>query len=196
MLPPEYRIGFSVLRKELGLWPALRVLLSAYRKARKLHFEVQEDFALADRKKVELKNHFKLFAQMFKELDICYGRQRAEEVIEKVLKTAGPVFMRGFSPIPPDGPLSDFIPIYKSFESQNLMFEVIEESEERFEIIVHRCLIYEAFKELGIENVAKWMCDVAFIFFNNYHSNLTYTKDRMIARGDDTCHEVFLWQSS
>ncbi len=38
------------------------------------------------------------------------------------------------------------------------------------------------------------MCDIAFNYFSHYHPRMTYAKDRMIARGDETCHEVFIWE--
>jgi hypothetical protein len=42
--------------------------------------------------------------------------------------------------------------------------------------------------------VTQWMCDIAFEYFSCYHPRMTYMKDRMIARGDETCHEVFVWR--
>ena len=90
--------------------------------------------------------------------------------------------------------LTDFIKIYKDFEINNIVFDVIEESEEKFEIVIKRCFIYESFNELGLEDLTKWMCDIAFNYFSNYHPKIKYIKDRMIARGDDNCHEVFTWE--
>ena len=77
-----------------------------------------------------------------------------------------------------------FARVYKAFERKNIVFDVVEESKERFEILVKRCLIYEAFNELGIADLTQWMCDIAFEYFSCYHPNMTYMKDRMIARGD------------
>ena len=87
-----------------------------------------------------------------------------------------------------------FADIYKDFESKNIVFDVIEQSETRFEIEVKRCLIYESFQELGMDELTQWMCDIAFAYFSGYHPRMRYTKDRMIARGDSTCHEVFEWE--
>ena len=71
---------------------------------------------------------------------------------------------------------------------------VVEDTGTRFEIVINRCLVFESFDELGIAELSRWMCDIAFEYFNGYHPRLTYQKDRMIARGDSTCHEVFTWQ--
>ena len=122
-----------------------------------------------------------------------YGEEKTLDVMHKVLKKCGPIFMRGFKRLGPNKDLTDFIPIYKEFESQNLIFDVIEESSNRFEIIVKRCLIYEAFKELGLEKITQWMCDIAFIYFGSYHPKLKYSKDQMIAKGHENCHEVYTW---
>ena len=193
MLEPEYRVGFKILRKQIGFLSAISVGISAIRKSKKVKFMIDEGMDEAEQKKVELKNHFILLANMYNIIVERYGFERAQEIMKKVLMGGGQVFMRHFTKIGVDDKLSDFIPIYKAFESQNLMFEVLEESEERFEVEVHRCLIYESFKELGIETLTKWMCDIAFEYFNSYHPNIKYEKDRMIARGDKTCHEVFFW---
>lgn len=193
MLEPEYRVGFKILKREIGLLSTLRVGLYSIRKSCKINFEIAEGMEVADQKKVLLKNHFTLLAQMYKFLKQRYGSLRTQEIMKKVLMGGGQVFMRHFTRIGQNDRLTDFIPIYKAFESQNLMFDVIEESEEKFEVEVHRCLIYESFKELGIEPLTQWMCDIAFEYFNSYHPSIKYKKDRMIAGGDETCHEVFLW---
>jgi hypothetical protein len=70
---------------------------------------------------------------------------------------------------------------------------VIEKNDKRFEIEIKRCLVFEAFNELDIPALTQWMCDVAFRYFSQYHPGMTYEKDRMIARGAASCHEVFTW---
>ena len=102
--------------------------------------------------------------------------------------------MHGFTPLGPRDDLLVFANIYKEFESNNIVFDVIEETEGKFEIVVSRCLIYEAFRELGMEELTKWTCDLATEYFNGYHPRIRYVKDRMIARGDSTCHEIFVWE--
>jgi hypothetical protein len=70
---------------------------------------------------------------------------------------------------------------------------VIDETDKRFEIEIRRCLVFEAFNELGVPALTQWMCDIAFHYFSRYHPQMTYEKDRMIARGAASCHEVFTW---
>jgi hypothetical protein len=106
----------------------------------------------------------------------------------------GKVFFRGFRPLRSGEALKDFAGTYKKFEKNNIVFDVMEESENRFEIVVRRCLVFEAFNELGLSALSQWMCDIGFEYFSGYHPRITYEKDRMIARGDSTCHEVFTWE--
>jgi hypothetical protein len=115
--------------------------------------------------------------------------------MKAILMEGGKVFFRHFTPIYFCDlyTLLDFIPIYKAFEKQNLIFKVLEESQEKFEVIVKKYLVYEAFEELEIHTITQWMCNIAFNYFNDYQPNIQYIKDRMIARGDDSCHEIFLW---
>jgi hypothetical protein len=192
MFAPEYRASFGILKKEIRLLPSLRLTLFSLLKSVNIKYNVN-DPDIIEIKKNNLKNHFKLFAVLYRDIIHQYGEEKTLDVMKKILKKCGPIFMRGFKRLDPNEELVDFIPIYKEFESQNLVFDVIEETPERFEIIIKRCLIYEAFKDLGLEKITQWMCDVAFIYFENYHPNLKYSKDRMVAKGDTNCHEVFTW---
>jgi hypothetical protein len=192
MFAPEYRASFGILRKEIGMLPTLTISLSSILKSRKIQYD-NDDPDVITSKKNNLKNHFTLFAVLYEKMIHQYGEEKTLDVMQKILKRCGPIFMRGFKRLDPNNDLTNFIPIYKEFESQNLIFDVVEESPERFEIIVKRCLIYEAFKEIGLEKITQWMCDIAFIYFGNYHPQLKYSKDRMIAKGHETCHEVFTW---
>jgi len=194
MFEPEYRIGLRVLREKVGTWPTLKIVIPAILKSMRIRYHADKDADEPERTKAQLKNHFKLLAQLYKELRRRYGTQRTNEIMRDVLMKGGKAFFRGFTPLGEHDDLVSFAGVYKAFEKNNIVFDVVEESKERFEIVVKRCLIYEAFNELGIADVTQWMCDIAFEYFSAYHPNMTYMKDRTIARGDDTCHEVFTWQ--
>jgi len=194
MFEPEYRIGFRVLREQLGLRLTLKAVIPAALKSMTINYETGKNLDETERKKERIKNHFRLMAVMYKELVKRFGTQTTNEIMREVLMKGGQAFFRGFAPLGTEDDLTDFIDIYKAFESNNIVFDVIEESKQRFEIVIRRCLIYEAFKELGLGGLTPWMCDIAFAYFKSYHPKMEYTKDRMIARGDDTCHEVFVWQ--
>lgn len=195
MFEPEYRASFRVLSRKIGLWSTIRISLISMKKSRTVTFKGSNVNDKPKMKKIMLKNHFKLLAKLYEELLKRYGEEKTLNIMQALLIECGPIFMRGFKSLGPDENLKDFIPIYKEFESQNLMFDVIEESDSHFEIRVKRCLIYEAFKELGLESITQWMCDVAFLYFSNYHPKMKYFKDKMIAKGDEYCHEVFTWQN-
>ena len=194
MLEPEYRIGFSVLAGEIDLWPALKVALPAALRSLGRSYRVASDSEEPERKKTKIKDHLKLLALLYEELKKRYGAEKANHLISSVMMKGGQVFLRGFKPLGEGGELADFIGIYKNFERQNIVFDVIAETDSRFETVVSRCLIYEALNELGAGELTQWMCDVATRYFQSYHPKLGYEKDRMIARGDETCHEVFTWR--
>ena len=194
MFEPEYRIGLRVLREKIGTWSTLKVVIFAIFKSMRIRYHADKDADDPKRTKAQLKNHFKLLAQLYKGLQRRYGTPRTNEIMREVLMRGGKAFFRGFTPIGEDEDLVSFARVYKAFEKNNIVFDVVEESKERFEITVKRCLIYESFNELGIADVTQWMCDIAFEYFSGYHPKMTYTKDRMIARGDETCHEVFIWR--
>lgn len=193
MLSPEYRVGFRILKKAIGLWSAFKVSFPALLKSSMVRFNVGKNAEESESTKANLKNHFKLLAFMYKELEKQYGLARTDEVMREVLLAGGEVFFRGFNRLGPADGLLDFVEVYKKFERQNIVFDVIEETERRFEIVINRCLVFESFKELGVPALTQWMCDIAFNYFSHYHPRIEYTKDRMIARGAETCHEVFIW---
>lgn len=194
MLAPEYRAGFRVLREKLGLWATLSVAIPAFFNSLVVEHKAEEGSDKAEAAKADLKNHFQLLANMYKTLERRYGQARTDEIMREVLLEGGNVFFRGFRRLAPDEMLGDFVGIYKAFERNNIIFDVIEETERRFEIEIKRCLVFEAFNELGAPTLTQWMCDIAFNYFSRYHPKITYEKDRMIARGAASCHEVFTWR--
>ena len=191
---PEYRTGFRMLKKEIGLWPTIKVAIPSVLELLRINYKAGDNADKDGIKKTKIKNHFNLLALMYGKLCKRYGTWRTKEIMYTVLMEGGQVFFQGFTPLGPGSDLTDFVRIYKDFESRNIVFDVIEESNLKFEIVIKRCLIYEAFKELGMGDITIWMCDVASAYFKNYHPKILYVKDRMIARGDNTCHEIFTWQ--
>lgn len=194
MFEPEYRIGLRVLRETIGTWPTLKFVIPAIFKSMRIRYHAGNNADVPERTKAQLKNHFKLLAQLYKELQGPYGTPKANEIMREVLMRGGKAFFRGFTPLGENEDLVSFARVYKTFESNNIVFDVVEESKEKFEIVVKRCLIYESFNELGIADATQGMCEIAFQYFSGYHPRMTYMKDRMIARGDETCHEVFVWR--
>jgi hypothetical protein len=194
MLEPEYRIGLWVLTREIGVWSALKVAVPAALKSLGTKAGPDKNLDDAERHKRELKNRFRLLALLHKELEKQFGSGKTREIMHRVLMSGGQVFFRGFEPLGVDADLTDFSVVYKKFEANNVVFDVIEESRHRFEIVIRRCLIYEVFTELGIGDLTRWICDIAVEYFKGYHPRIEYVKDRMIARGDNTCHEVFTWR--
>lgn len=194
MFEPEYRVGLRVLREKIGTWSTLKIVIPAIFKSMRIRYNAEKDADEPERTKAQLKNHFKLLALLYKGLQSRYGTPWTNEIMHEVLIRGGKVFFRGFTLLGHDEDLMSFARVYKAFEKNNIVFDVVEESKERFEIVVKRCLIYESFNELGISDVTQWMCDIAFEYFSGYHPRMTYMKDRMISRGDETCHEVFVWR--
>ncbi len=193
MLAPEYRVGFRVLREKIGWWAALNTAIQAFLKTLTVKHKVEKGSDNAEKAKAELKNHFQLLANIHQTLEKKYGKAHTDSIMKDVLLEGGHVFFRGFTRLGPGDKLSEFVAIYKAFEINNIVFDVIEETDKRFEIDIRRCLVFEAFNELGIAALTQWMCDIAFHYFSRYHPHMTYEKDRMIARGADSCHEVFIW---
>jgi len=193
MLAPEYRVGFRVLREKIGSWAALTIAIPAFLKALTIKHKVEKVSDKTEAAKADLKNHFQLLANMYQMLEKRYGKAHTDRIMKEVLLQGGNVFFRGFTRLGPGEKLSDFTAIYKAFEGNNIVFDVIEETDKRFEIEIRRCLVFEAFNELGVPALTRWMCDIAFHYFSQYHPQMTYEKDRMIARGADSCHEVFTW---
>ena len=193
MLEPEYRVGFRVLLDAIGFSNTVAAIVPALFRSLGVRYTADEGADEPERVKAGIKNHFKLLAFLCKELQLRYGAERANQVIRSVMMKGGHEFFRGFTPLGPDETLRDFAKVYRDFERHNLVFDVIEDTDTRFEIVIRRCLVFESFNELDVPELSQWMCDIAFEYFTVYHPHIRYEKDRMIARGDSTCHEVFTW---
>ena len=193
MLAPEYREGFRVLREKIGIWPALSIAIPAFLKALRVKHKAVEGSDKAEATKADLKNHFQLLANVYHIFEKRYGKSLTDETMKEVLLKGGQQFFVGFRKLNPGEKLGDFVKIYKEFERNNILFDVMEENDKRFEIEIKRCLVFEAFNELGVPTLTQWMCDIAFDYFSRYHPQMKYEKDRMIARGATSCHEVFTW---
>jgi hypothetical protein len=193
MLAPEYRTGLRALRAEIGLRAAASIGMSSWGRALLVRRHVAPSSDPAEVNKADLKNHFQLLANMYHMLERRYGQLRTDLIMKNVLLRGGHVYFRGFTPLGPGERLREFAQIYKTFERRNIVFDVLEENDTHFEIEIRRCLVFEAFNELGVPALTRWMCDIAFHYFSRYHPQMSYAKDRMIARGAATCHEVFAW---
>lgn len=194
MFEPEYRIAFREIKNALNFRAALKIFLPVAFSSFEIKYKANKEFDEIEKLKAKHKKHFKLLPLLYKELQKQLGAQRAKEVMHEIIMKAGQSFLRGFKPLTPKSKnLRDFIPIYKNFEKNNIIFEVIEEADKKYEIKIKRCLIYESFKELGLSDLAPYICDVATSYFESYHPNIKYKKALMIARGDTHCHEVFIW---
>ena len=195
MFQPENRIAFIEIKRELGSWATLKCFALVALRSLRVSYKTGKNLDEFEKLKENHKEHFKMVPLLYGELQKRLGRGKAMEVMQSVIVKSGQAFVTGFAPLEPDEKtLTNFIGVYKNFEKNNISFDVIEESERKFEIKITRCLIYEAFKEFGVEDLAPCICDVATTYFSGYHPNIEYTKDRMIARGDETCHEIFTWQ--
>ena len=118
MLSPEYRVGFRVLKEKIGLWSTLRIAFSALLKSSSVNHKVSKSADETERTKADLKNHFKLLAFMYKELEKRYAKDRSDQIMREVLFEGGEVFFRGFTRLGPDNGLLDFVPVYKNFEKK------------------------------------------------------------------------------
>jgi len=195
MFQPENRIAFREIKGELGLWATLKCFASVVFKSLRVNYKTKKNINEIEKLKQGHKEHFKMVPLLYGELQKRLEQDEARDVMQSVIIKSGQAFVTGFASLGPDEKsLTNFIEVYKNFERNNIVFDVIEESEKKFEIKITRCLIYEAFKEFGAEDLAPCICDVATSYFSGYHPNIEYTKDRMIARGDETCHEIFIWR--
>jgi hypothetical protein len=182
-----------LLKDEIGVVSAYLVGIPAEMKANKFQFNASADADQPEKNKTALKNHFKLIAQLYPRLQKKYGKPMADEIMGKVVVKLCDCFFKGFKPIGPNDKFPAFAKIYKDFEDHNLVYEVIQETDTKLEVMVRRCLIHEAMKDLGMGELTKNICNFAYTYFASYHPKIKYLKDCAIGKGDGTCHETFLW---
>lgn len=58
---------------------------------------------------------------------------------------------------------------------------------------VRRCFINEVARDVGLMAVADRLCYGDYIFLENYHSKVKFTRTKTLIKGDDCCDHTLTW---
>jgi hypothetical protein len=194
MLTKSITMAVSLLEKELDTSSAKEIGITAAMNAKDISYSAPEGAEQPEINKAGLKNAFNLIQQIYKELLKKYETEKADAVISNVIVSVAQGFFANFKPIGDGEGLLEYAEVYKGFENNNLVYDIVQETPEKIEYNVNRCLIKEAMDDLDMGHLTTNLCGFAHLYFMRYHPNIYYLKDRSIARGDATCHEVFEWR--
>jgi hypothetical protein len=141
MLEPEHKVGFRVLLDEIRLPGTAAAVVPALFRSLGVRYTVDEGADEPERAKARIKNPFKLLAFLCKELQVRYGAERANAVVRSAMMEGRLEFFRGFTPLGPENILTDFVKVYMDFERHNIVFDVVEDTDMRFEVVIRWYLV-------------------------------------------------------
>jgi hypothetical protein len=59
---------------------------------------------------------------------------------------------------------------------------------------VTRCFINEVSRDIGLLPVADRLCNGDYLFWENYHPNITFSRTRTLVGGDLLCDHTVTWR--
>lgn len=189
--PKTILIVIGVLSGYIKKWPifVLRLLFTFGKFKRGIGSELPKDFIESTA----------FMAHLYLCLQEKMNKNKAFEVTRAVVLTTGlAVQQANFRNVEDERTYSNLITYQKRTNKEgstklNTM-EIIEETENRYEFKVTRCLFYEFFDELGMKELTAIMCSVDNAIFGSYMGDtLTFHRrgtDNTIFNGNSECRFV------
>ena len=75
----------------------------------------------------------------------------------------------------------------------NIVGEACPPTENSASLNVHRCFFNEVLRDIGFMAVADRVCHADYVFWENYHPNITFSRTRTLLAGDDLCDHTLTW---
>lgn len=189
--PKTILIVIGVLSGYIKKWPifACRLLFTFGKFKREISSELPKDFIESTT----------FMAHLYLCLQEKMNKNKAFEVTRAVVLTTGLALQQAnFRNVEAERTYSNLITYQKRTNKEgstklNTM-KIIEETENRYEFIVTRCLFYEFFDELGMKELTSIMCSIDNAIFGSYMGDtLTFHrggKDNTIFNGNSECRFV------
>jgi len=189
--PKTILIVIGVLSGYIRNWPIfiLQLLFTFGKYKKTINSELPKDFIESTA----------FMAYLYLRLQEKMDKKKAFEVTRAVVLTTGlAVQQANFRNVEAERTYSNLITYQKRANKEgstklNTM-EIIEESENRYEFIVTRCLFFEFFSELGMKELTSIMCSIDNAIFGSYMGDkLSFHrrgKDNTILKGNSECRFV------
>lgn len=129
-----------------------------------------------------------------------YTRQRdagkAIRHFDSILRGPAMDFIGQF--VPPSRDLTRDVVLHQIWprlarDDYNVVAEACPANGDSASLRVSRCFINEVVRDIGLTHLGDRICHGDFIFWENYHPNVRFTRTKTLLRGDECCDHTLTW---
>ena len=143
---------------------------------------------------------FKTIVDFVKPFQKKIGVEEANKIVEKIGDEDGVKLVNQLLTQMPVNNFEDFKKLFMSLlNSKNfqvaLNYEIIENSEKKFELKVTDCLYAKAFRDLNEPEIGYCsVCNGDFAMAKAFHSKIKLTRTKTLMQGNDYCDHCYTWE--
>jgi len=157
-------------------------------------FDKPFDRPLTRRQVTELQ--FRIYISLAKTLETRLGKAEATRILEESTKENMFNAGKAFAQRQGNNSFASFVGLFKNpMNMNNLVMEIIEDTENAFEIKITECLVAEVFKKanaLEMGNAA--VCIGDFATAEGYNPKIKLIRDKTLTLGFPYCNHRYVWQ--
>jgi hypothetical protein len=122
--------------------------------------------------------------------------ERADDLFDAIIEKPGTAYIGYFAP-PSKKFTRDFTlnHAWQEFMSKeyNIVATIDPPKGNSVSLNVTRCFINEVVRDIGIVHLGESICGCDFKFWEGYHPNMRFTREKTLLRGDTCCNHTLNW---
>jgi hypothetical protein len=189
----ESLVGVGAIVKTLGLAGGLKALGFATSRQMSDIGRGEGNYPEKGKRRIWFKlNYLKHVYQYLKK----HNEADASEHIASILLGPSLKFIANF--VPPPEKLTKDIVLHEVWPNlvendYNVDAEACPPKRNSATLHVHRCFFNEVVRDIGLMDVADRICHADFVFWENYHPNITFSRTKTLIAGDNLCDHTINW---
>ncbi len=134
-------------------------------------------------------------AEVLKAIESDIGEDELLRILHDHSISRGETRVQGVVQQYPDRDFFSYNERFRTGEMQVLLtYEIVEDSEEAFEINVSECLLAEPMLELDAGKIGNaWLCDEDYGHARGFNPRITLIRDKTRMLGDSCCNHRYVW---
>ena len=191
----EMKAGTAAIVSTLGWAEGARAMLFATRKHMEAIRRGEGLYPEQGKQRVWFKLHY--LKNVYDYLKTQNG-EGADERFASIAK--GPALQFIGNVIPPSHCLTRDYILHHLWEDMiakdtNIIAEACPPKGNAASMRVTRCFINEVSRDIGLLPVANRLCNADYLFWENYHPNITFSRTRTLVGGDLFCDHTVTWKA-
>jgi len=192
----EMNAGFVSIIKTLGWIDGLKAFISATGKHLADIRRGEGLYPEKGKRRVWFKlNFLKRIYEYLKKTD----ESAAVRHFDSIIKGPTNKFIGQF--IPPPEYLTRDVVLHQVWQGlvkgdDNIVAEVCPPEGDSVSLLVRRCFINEVARDIGLLSVGDRICYGDYIFWENYHPNVKFSRTKTLMAGDTFCNHTLTWTKS